>query len=198
MTFSTLPLPVAIGDYPIGAILSFAGILNRDQIQAQGWLYCNGDSISRTQYADLFAVIGSAFSSGDGVSTFNLPDFRGCFLRGADNGAKVDPDAGSRTASRPGSNTGPIVGSAQSHATGLPRNDFIVQTAGGHTHQVAHVPKDYSGNPMAGSSQAIWKDGSVNTSTAGAHSHRIVGGDAETVPMNDNVYFVIKFKEVPA
>ena len=124
MTLSTLPLPVAIGDYPIGAILSFAGILNRDQIQAQGWLYCNGDSISRTQYADLFAVIGSAFSSGDGVSTFNLPDCRGCFLRGADNGAKVDPDAGSRTASRPGSNTGPIVGSAQSHATGLPRNEM--------------------------------------------------------------------------
>lgn len=46
------------------------------------WLLCNGQAVSRTQYPALFAVIGVSFGSGDGVSTFNLPDYRGKFLRG--------------------------------------------------------------------------------------------------------------------
>lgn len=42
-----------------------------------GWLLCNGDAVSRTTYADLFAVIGTTFGTGDGSTTFNVPDFRG-------------------------------------------------------------------------------------------------------------------------
>lgn len=44
-----------------------------------GYLICNGDAVSRTTYAALFAVIGILFGSGDGTTTFNLPDFRGRF-----------------------------------------------------------------------------------------------------------------------
>lgn len=198
MMTSTLPSPVAVGDYPIGTILPFAGILDEGQLETQGWMYCNGDSISRTNYGDLFAVIGSAFGSGDGVSTFNLPDLRGYFLRGADNGAGVDPDAASRSASRPGGNAGRIVGSAQGYATALPSASFTAQDAGVHKHSVDHVPTDNSSYAIAGSYQSIWNSGGANTSNAGNHSHKIVGGDAETVPTNAYVYFVIKFKEVTA
>ena len=42
-----------------------------------GWLLCDGSAVSRTTYADLFAVIGTNFGIGDGSTTFNLPDLRG-------------------------------------------------------------------------------------------------------------------------
>lgn len=55
-----------------------------------GWLKANGAAVSRTAYADLFAAIGTTFGSGDGVNTFNLPDLRGEFIRGWDDGRGVD------------------------------------------------------------------------------------------------------------
>lgn len=56
-----------------------------------GYLACNGAAISRSTYATLYAAIGNTWGSGDGSTTFNVPDFRGYFLRGWDNGAGVDP-----------------------------------------------------------------------------------------------------------
>ena len=46
------------------------------------WFLCNGQAISRTQYPILFSIIGTGFGAGDGTTTFNLPDYRGKFLRG--------------------------------------------------------------------------------------------------------------------
>jgi len=55
-----------------------------------GFLLCNGAAISRTSYAKLFAKIGATFGAGDGATTFNLPDYRGTFLRGlGDNSAAI-------------------------------------------------------------------------------------------------------------
>jgi len=53
-------------------------------------LKCDGAAISRTTYSALFAVIGTAFGVGDGATTFNVPDLRGEFIRGFDDGAGVD------------------------------------------------------------------------------------------------------------
>ena len=55
-----------------------------------GWLECDGSAVSRTTYADLFAIIGTTFGVGDGSTTFNLPDLRGEFIRGWDHGRGVD------------------------------------------------------------------------------------------------------------
>ena len=55
-----------------------------------GWLKANGAAVSRTTYAALFAVIGTTFGAGDGVSTFTLPDLRGEFVRGWDDSRGVD------------------------------------------------------------------------------------------------------------
>jgi microcystin-dependent protein len=55
-----------------------------------GYLKANGATISRTTYADLFAAIGTAFGAGDGSTTFQLPDMRGEFVRGWDDGRGVD------------------------------------------------------------------------------------------------------------
>lgn len=55
-----------------------------------GWLKANGALVSRSTYAALFNAIGTTFGSGDGWTTFNLPDLRGEFLRGWDDGRGVD------------------------------------------------------------------------------------------------------------
>ena len=56
-----------------------------------GYLAANGAAVSRTAYANLFAAIGTTYGAGDGSTTFNLPDLRGEFIRGWDNGRGVDP-----------------------------------------------------------------------------------------------------------
>lgn len=55
-----------------------------------GWIKANGAAVSRTAYADLFAAIGTTFGAGNGSTTFNLPDLRGEFPRGWDDGRGVD------------------------------------------------------------------------------------------------------------
>ncbi|WP_417805287.1 phage tail protein [Thalassospira lucentensis] len=56
----------------------------------EGWLVCDGSAVSRTDYADLFAAIGTVWGHGDQITTFNLPDLRGEFVRGFDDGRGVD------------------------------------------------------------------------------------------------------------
>ena len=59
-----------------------------------GWLKANGAAISRTTYADLFAAIGTTYGTGDGSTTFNIPDLRGEFVRGFDDGRGADSGRG--------------------------------------------------------------------------------------------------------
>lgn len=189
--------PVPAGDFPIGTILPFSGNLNVSVIQKAGWLYCNGDSISRNDYADLFGVIGTANGNGDGTSTFTLPNLRGTFLRGADGGAKNDPDAAGRTASSSGGNTGDSVGSVQTTAIGAPKTVLQTNETGDHTHTANHIPTDNSSYAVVGSYQAIWNGGSGNTDFAGDHTHNVVaGGDKESRPVNVYSYYIIKFTQV--
>lgn len=60
---------------PPGTIIHYAG-----RTVPSGWLICNGANVSRTDYAALFAAIGTTYGAGDGSSTFNLPNLNGRFL----------------------------------------------------------------------------------------------------------------------
>ena len=62
---------------PAGTIISFAG-----STAPEGYIICDGSEVSRTDYADLYAAIGDIYGSGDGSTTFKVPDLRGEFLRG--------------------------------------------------------------------------------------------------------------------
>lgn len=64
-----------------------------DQVP-MGWLKANGTEASRTAFAGIFSVIGTRFGVGDGATTFGLPDQRGEFIRGWDDGRRVDPGRG--------------------------------------------------------------------------------------------------------
>ena len=55
----------------------------------EGWLPCNGQNVSRTTYANLFAVIGTTYGSGDGSTTFNLPNLHHRFLEGTTTTSEV-------------------------------------------------------------------------------------------------------------
>jgi len=55
-----------------------------------GFLAADGSTISRTTYAALFAITGEIYGAGDGSTTFELPDLRGEFMRGFDNGRGID------------------------------------------------------------------------------------------------------------
>ena len=63
---------------PAGAIMFF-GVMSIPD----GWLLCNGANVSRTTYANLFAAIGTNFGSGNGSTTFTLPNLSGLFIEGA-------------------------------------------------------------------------------------------------------------------
>ena len=70
---------------PTGAIAYFA-----HATVPFGWLKANGAAVSRTVYANLFALIGTTYGAGDGRTTFNLPDLRGEFIRSWDDGRGID------------------------------------------------------------------------------------------------------------
>lgn len=80
-----------------------------------GWLKANGAAISRTAYAALFAAIGTTYGAGDGSTTFNLPDLRGEFVRGWDDGRGVD--------------SGRALGSSQ--AGQMPSHNHTIPVSGG-------------------------------------------------------------------
>jgi microcystin-dependent protein len=79
---------------PTGSIQLYAG--QYDNIP-NGWLLCDGSAISRTTYEKLFDIVGTQFGTGNGSSTFNLPDLRAKFPRGATNTADAGATGGSDT-----------------------------------------------------------------------------------------------------
>ena len=74
---------------PAGAV-----IFSASSTLPAGYLKANGAAISRTTYSALFAAIGTTYGVGDGSTTFKLPDLRGEFLRGFDDGRGVDSGRG--------------------------------------------------------------------------------------------------------
>ncbi len=96
------------GTNPVGTVISSFATAT-----PSGYLYCDGTPVSRTSYSDLFSAIGTSCGSGDGSTTFNLPDLRGQFLRGQNDSSGTDPDAALRTSMNSGGNTGDNVGSVQ-------------------------------------------------------------------------------------
>ncbi len=149
---------------PVGSIVMWPTGIAPTQ-----WLLCNGASISRTTYADLFAVIGTTYGNFD-VNTFYLPDFRGEFVRGTDNGAGNDPDAASRT-DRGDLTTGDNVGTKQSHQLDSHNHSYTVVSG------TAGSGPGAANNPFTSTASA-------NTSSTGGN---------ETRPRNIGMNFIIKY-----
>lgn len=188
-------LAAAVSTYlcPPGQILPYCGAS-----APTGWLLCNGSAVSRSTYADLYAVIGNTHGEGNGSTTFNVPDFCGRFLRGMDDGQGRDPNAASRTAMNTGGNTGDAIGTVQGGATALATGSsplVLGADDGNHTHDFQVLSSDtFNGTlnyPWVFRTTASTTD--TASSTLSSHSHTITGGgDDETRPVNAYVNFIIK------
>jgi len=153
---------------PTGTIVAFT----RDAIAPTGWTICEGQAISRTTFAALFAVIGETHGSGDGVTTFNIPDYRGRFLRGVSGVSGRVPDSLGRTAMNPGGNPGNLIGSVQS--------DVFA------SHQHSYVDGENTGGPNNTDS-----GGAISRHNTNSKSTGFAGGN-ETRPKNAYVTYLIK------
>lgn len=136
-----------------------------------GTLAADGSAISRTTYADLFKAMGTVHGTGDGSTTFNLPDYRGRFLRGVNGASSNDPDSSSRTAMATGGNTGNNVGSVQADAFASHNHTIPSANAGG----------------AGGNAGAVNAGGTINT----AFNSQSAGGN-ETRPKNAYVNYCVR------
>jgi len=181
------------GQVPTGSIMPWAANGNLPT----GFLLCNGASVSRTTYADLFNVIGTAFGTASG-GTFNLPDFQGRFLRGRDNSAGRDPDAASRTAQNTGGATGDNVGSVQTTATENHKHVTPVVSISSTDGALYFAQNDtWPYGTSAESSQTLSNVNRDGTNPSGSYAYFNTGNinnkTGESRPINSYVNFIIKY-----
>lgn len=113
---------------PVGSVIDYSG-----PTAPEGFMFCFGQAISRSVYSDLFDAVGTTYGSGNGTTTFNIPDYRGRVGAGKDNMGGVA--AGRLTDSVVGSTLG-AVGGEQNHQLTegeLPSHSHGI-TDPGHTH----------------------------------------------------------------
>ena len=150
---------------PSGSLLPWAAPINAPL--PAGYLRADGSAVSRTTYASLFHVIGTTYGSGDGSTSFNLPDLAGRVPVGVDDmGAG---DAGRLSANQTLGDTGGV----EKHAltTGeLAAHDHGTNTGSttaSHTHGDGSLSAASNGSHSHG-------DGSLTTASAGAHTHELL------------------------
>lgn len=170
---------------PAGCIMPFAGPAS--SVPA-GWMLCDGSEVNRSMYANLYNVIGVAWGTGNGSTTFNLPDLRGVFLRGVAGTDTVgDPDANNRLANAHGGNSGNNVGSYQGDAirniTGSFDGNYICNW-GGETSGAFGVINSNHHHPYGGS---------PNGQSFDFDASRIVPVGSDNRPKNVAVNYIIKY-----
>lgn len=161
---------------PAGTIITFASAT-----APTGYLKANGALLSRTTYSALFAAIGTTFGVGDGSTTFALPDLRGYFPRGWDDGRGID--------------TSRVFGSSQ--------NDGYLNhahTASSSSSSHSHLGYGANGSgPLEGIQRAYLNYANTTSlENSGAHTHTITvnastTGATETRPKNIALLYCIKY-----
>jgi microcystin-dependent protein len=159
---------------PVGTVIAYAGVSGGGTNPPPGWLLCDGSAVSRATYASLFTVIGTSVGVGDGTNTFNVPDYRGLFLRGFDQGNGADPDATTRAAMNSGGNTGDKVGTIEADAFA--------------SHNHALGSQVWCISPAGTTTCAFGTNGAVNNNPPTAST-----GGSETRPKNATVNYLIKY-----
>jgi len=153
---------------PVGTIEAWA---SPAELVPEGWKICNGAPLERAKYPALFAVL--QYRYGGAGESFNLPDYRGWFLRGVDQNAHHDLATGER---------GPIPGTT-SKVAGDDVGTFQAQAIQAHQHEFKGDGADFGPYPFFVNGQAH-PAGGINT--------HLDGGGPETRPSNVSVYWIIR------
>ena len=158
---------------PVGSLIPVA--FNPGGSPPSGWLKCNGASVSRTTYSALYSAISTTYGSVDG-NTFNLPDLRGCVLRGWTDGSSYDSGRvyGSTQADQNKSHNhgGETGGQSADHT-----HSGTTSWAGDHSHGQTGYDGGNDGSSFAHSG-VRGSSFTLITSTAGGHNHTITTGGA--------------------
>ena len=193
---------ISVGDLPVGSITAFAGIVGvpmpntasppdaappdtpyiTSPIEAWGWMLCDGRTLQTNLYPELFTALGYLYGGSGG--NFNIPDYRGSFLRGTDAGAGKDPDVSLRTDPAGSSTSNSGVGSQQTSAMLIHQHDYITVPAA--------VTPSSSGSTASGApvkaitSTPVDAQDQLMTTTTGISAY-------ETRPKNIYANYLIKF-----
>lgn len=155
---------------PVGTVTFFAG-----STAPTNWLLCYGQAVSRTTYAALFSAIGTTYGSGDGTTTFNVPDMRGRVGAGKDD---MGGTAASRLTNEKSGVAGATLGAAggvQEHTlttAQMPNHDHGGVTGNGGTHNHDYA-RGSAGLGQGGGGSYTGAAGTYQTSTAPNHTHPI-------------------------
>lgn len=151
---------------PLGAVILWTNATN-----PVGWLKCDGAAISRTTYADLFAVIGTTYGSGDGSTTFNLPGgTEGRYIVG--KGTHADVDSLGENDGHSAANRTPSHGHSQSFSgdsQGSHTHSGSLTSTGSHTHGTTGTSGQ--SNYGSGACPCCSNTAGTTTSSDGSHSH---------------------------
>lgn len=175
---------------PIGGMVWHFG-----QAIPSGFLLMNGQAVSRTLYAALFGVLGTKYGTGDGSTTFNLPNLMSRFVRGG-----TTSQLGTTASDSIRSHGHGVTQSAHTHGLSDPGHSHSASTssAGGHTHTInqngKHTHEEYvrDGGGGGGGNRASQMDNRNNgwisgtVSFAGQHNHMMETAGAHTHPVTVN------------
>lgn len=206
MSHRTFPARPHFGDPPVGSVIAFAGNLGASVpatasppdaappagqnvtqvVEAWGWMLCDGRTLAINQYPELFAVLGNQYGGDFNTNSFNIPDYRGYFLRGVDDGSGNDPDIAVRTVPAGGTGTAAQAGSIQNYA--------LLEHA--HDYQSAAAMGTPTGSGNAAATNPVPQPASTTNTLSpdgNAFSPASLVSQSETRPKNIYVNYLIKF-----
>ena len=168
------------GSVSIGSIETFAGV---EEKIPEGYLFCNGQEVSRTTYKDLFDVIGTTYGSTSGT-TFKVPDLRGKFVRG--NGSTTFDSGGYGNRTHSSAGLGATQGDTIRNIVGK-TSDFIMGAL--YNSPSGPFVNAFIGNTPTGiAGGGVWS-ASINTFDAS----RVVPTANENRPINMSMNYIIKY-----
>lgn len=161
---AAVPVPAGSSDVQVDALL-----------EHEGWMVCDGRPLPIAPYHRLFAALGCLYGGDYESGIFHLPDLRGTFVRGVDNGAGVDPDLDQRR--HPDGSAGYAgVGSLQWDALQEHQHHYSEPTGGA-----------VSGNAQAACNLPATSQPTTDPITGNVSAY-------ETRPRNVAAYYIIRFR----
>jgi microcystin-dependent protein len=186
----------------VGEIVFHSGNAASPDTVPAGWLFANGQAVSRATYKALFQAIGTTYGTGDGSTTFNVPDCNGRVLAGRDNQGGLDrarltaPFNGDTLAAAGGAQsetpttTGIVLAhvvtaAAHSHSptSATSGNDLTFGTTGSsHSHTLTNAVVSTSSGTLQNQSNVNVEPilASTRTLTGGSHTHNLTGAVGNT------------------
>jgi microcystin-dependent protein len=166
--------PIVADSIPLGTVVDFAGTSAPSK-----WLFGFGQNVSRSTYAELFAILGTTYGAGDGSTTFGLPDLRGRVIAGKD-------DMGGTSANRLTNQSGGLNGDTLGATGGAETHTLTTAQLAAHTHTYnISLPGGGLSKPIHGSSDNGTPVGYTSGSAGSGAAHNNV---QPTIILNKIIY----------